>query len=182
MTGINKTKLFFSVLFGFHGFDSFVALTHQIGKALLPFVLKAAAVFAAFDAIINENGWTFAGAFFTWLAASLLERHFDAQCNELIRLPIDEVLTQFRKSGATQLIFIHCALSRRIKVLFNGRRVFDLGSDSEHLVGDYLLYILSDEFKQRYNELSAFPPAQEVSDQSGNTLTELRFERAISRF
>lgn len=182
MTGINKTKLFLSVLFGRHGFDSFVALTHQTSKALLPFALKAAAVLATFDAIENENGWTFAGAFFIWLAASFLERHFDAQCDELIRLPIDEVLTQFRKSGATQLIFIHCALSRRIKVLFNGRRVFDLGSDSEHLVGDYLSYIMSNEFNQRYSELSAFQPTQEVSEQSGNTLTEIRFERAITRF
>lgn len=173
----SNIKIFFRTLSGAYGFDSACALVHEIGKAVMPLIMKMAALVFAFQALQDVEPALFALAVGTYLLGSGFQWFFDTEHNAIIKLPVNELFTQHvDRAGGTPLTFVHSVRRARIDVMVDQQRVFTLGEcGSEHLVDDYLAYILSDQICSTRSKMSGYHRTSTIHHRDGDTLTEVRF-------
>jgi hypothetical protein len=178
MNKSEKISIALKSLFGFYGINSFMALTYEIGKILLPAILLVAALVLFGLSFYNFNITTsIVGVGLIYLANFLLDL-FNSEKSSLIKLPVDELFNQFKLSTCNELRFIHFKERQRIVVYFDSTCNFVLGEcDSEHLVNDYMEYIQSQGVYSKRGKMPDMKPELSIDERDTDTAIIAKFTR-----
>lgn len=179
MSKNEKMSIALKSLLGLYGFNSFIAITYEIGKIILPAALLIGGIAFLGSSIGNDiNFKNVLIGFVLMGGANFLLNLFSNERSSLIKLPIDELFNQFKLSSCNELRFIHFKERQRIVVYFDGNCNFVLGEcDSEHLVSDYMDYIKSESVYSKNGKMENMKPEMFIDQREEDTAIIAKFTR-----
>lgn len=181
MTNREKFKYVFESLIGVHGLDNFNATAYELGKIALPGALLIGG-FALMG--VSTTNWSAENALLGFgliIAARFILSLFEKETSSFIKLPIDELFSQFKQSKCNQLRFIHFKEHKRIFVYFDRKCIFTLGEcDSEHLVPEYMDYIQSEDVYSKHGKMPNMKPDLSFDERGKDSATIATFTRNMA--
>jgi|TARA_B110000196_G_scaffold71144_1_gene60938 hypothetical protein len=179
MSNNEKLSIALKSLLGLYGINSFMAITYEIGKIILPAALLIGGIAFLGSSIGNEVNLKNASIGLVLMGgANFLLNLFSNEKSSLIKLPVDELFNQFKLSSCNELSFIHFKERQRIVVYFDGNFNFVLGEcDSEHLVNDYMDYIKSESVYSKNGKMENMKPELSIDKRDTDTAIIAKFTR-----